>query len=162
MDKSGGNDDSRAELPQDSKDHIVWRHKRRHQNGRKDTNGAGGENDKEKTDSQTDIVVPLHSIAGCNCLPVTAHAVSAVLLIMVPGASRTSRYNILDTSVEMAALPARGAPLVMVVVAATLGLQRDLDVIPTRRQTKPGSCQRDAKAARLVEPTFRYRGCDTR
>lgn len=58
MDKGSRDDDAGAELLQDDEHQVeLGGHHLVQQDGAKDADGAGGEDDKEQTDAQADVVV---------------------------------------------------------------------------------------------------------
>lgn len=63
MDEGSRDNDTGAELSEDGDEDIVWRDEAGEQNGTEDTDRAGCQHGEQETDSETDVVVPVLSIA---------------------------------------------------------------------------------------------------
>jgi hypothetical protein len=77
MDECGRDDDTSSELLEDDEDNVVVAHEAElpGQNWSEDSNGAGHEDDEEKTDAKADVVVSLGGITVHFFLRVSADAV---------------------------------------------------------------------------------------
>ena len=84
MNKGSRDDDTGAELPEDSKDGVLRRDIRRNKDRSKDTDGACHQHDKQQTDAEADVVVPVDASTALSGATAAAGAVSGQVSIANP------------------------------------------------------------------------------